>query len=109
MEENKSEKDSSPELEPTDIIAEDIDLEPMMKEGLESKDGRVERLPHTIMQPWQNETNLNATMLSENLGITQQLFERSQQIQQMFTHMSTMCLNRDSPTGGSMRILPEFV
>ncbi|MPC67912.1 hypothetical protein E2C01_062098 [Portunus trituberculatus] len=42
------------------------------------------------MQPWQNETNLNAAMLPENLGITQQLFERSQQIQHMFTHMLTM-------------------
>ncbi|MPC48753.1 hypothetical protein E2C01_042536 [Portunus trituberculatus] len=28
--------------------------------------------------------------LPENLGTMQKLFERSQQIQQMFTHMSTM-------------------
>ncbi|MPC59371.1 hypothetical protein E2C01_053390 [Portunus trituberculatus] len=38
MEENKSEKASSPELEPTDIVPGDIGLEPMMEEGLESTD-----------------------------------------------------------------------
>ncbi|MPD06169.1 hypothetical protein E2C01_101961 [Portunus trituberculatus] len=61
-----------------------------MEEGLGSIDGRVERLLHTVTQPWQNERNLNARTLPKNLGTMQQLFERSQQIQQMFTHVSTM-------------------
>ncbi|MPC30387.1 hypothetical protein E2C01_023650 [Portunus trituberculatus] len=76
MEGIKSEKGSPPMLDPTVIIAKDIDLEPMMEEGLKSTDGRVERLPHTVTQPWQNETNLNVTTLPENLGIMQRLFER---------------------------------
>ncbi|MPC66143.1 hypothetical protein E2C01_060288 [Portunus trituberculatus] len=87
MEENKSKKDSSPEVELTDIVAEEIGLQPVMEEGLESTESRVEGLPHTVTQPWQNETNSNTTMMHENLDITQQLFEHSQQMQQMFTHM----------------------
>ncbi|MPD05894.1 hypothetical protein E2C01_101665 [Portunus trituberculatus] len=51
MEGNKSERGSPSGLEPTDIVAEDIDLQPVMEEGLGLKDGRVERLPHIVTQP----------------------------------------------------------
>ncbi|MPC65634.1 hypothetical protein E2C01_059772 [Portunus trituberculatus] len=51
MEENKFERGSPPRLDPTDIIAEDMDLEPMVEESLESIDFRVEGLPHAVMQP----------------------------------------------------------
>ncbi|MPC48754.1 hypothetical protein E2C01_042537 [Portunus trituberculatus] len=47
----KSERGSPSKLETTDIVAEDIDLEPVMEEGLGSTDGRVERLRHTVTQP----------------------------------------------------------
>ncbi|MPC77861.1 hypothetical protein E2C01_072330 [Portunus trituberculatus] len=93
IEENKSERGSSPELEPTDIIAEGIDLEPVMKEGLESTDDRVKGLPHIVMQPWKNEINLNAMMLPENLDMMQQLLECSQQINLYSDTSHIFCFN----------------